>query len=314
MASLKESTVMKLDRFDGANFRQWQKKLHFLLTSLNVVYVLATPRPEESEDETFSMKHERNKWNQDNCTCKSYIYNSISDELLPIFQNKETSKELWDALEMHYISANPTSKPSLVSKFFKFKMVETRSVVEQYHELVHIIHLLSHIDIHMDPRISVSAILDKLPLSWKDFKKNRKNMVEDLTIEDLGRQLQFEEDYRSTNKRLNEFLYLGKENKTHEQTDGSSSPKINLVDGGFEQSNNNQNSRKRKIGSNKEHHSQNPNKKKKLSCFYCNKLGHIMKNCHLLKKHRRDFNSREKFVAIVSEVVNKLRGNNEVIP
>ncbi|KAK0600083.1 hypothetical protein LWI29_011479 [Acer saccharum] len=45
---------VKLDRFDGGNFRRWQKKLHFLLTTLKVVYVLTTPKPLEREDETLA--------------------------------------------------------------------------------------------------------------------------------------------------------------------------------------------------------------------------------------------------------------------
>lgn len=71
--------------------------------------------------------------------------------------------------------------------------------------------------------------------------------------------------------------------RTHEQTDGDSSHVINLViTVGYEQSNNNQGSRQRKIWSNKDHPSQNPPcKKKKLSWLYCNKLDHIMKNCHI---------------------------------
>jgi hypothetical protein len=58
MASLKAFTAnfVKLDRFDGANFRRWQRKLQFLLTNLKVVYVLTTPNPKETDDETIAAK------------------------------------------------------------------------------------------------------------------------------------------------------------------------------------------------------------------------------------------------------------------
>nr|GEW63546.1 zinc finger, CCHC-type [Tanacetum cinerariifolium] len=42
----------KLDKFEGHDFRRWQKKMHFLLTTLKVVYVLTTPMPELVEDAT----------------------------------------------------------------------------------------------------------------------------------------------------------------------------------------------------------------------------------------------------------------------
>nr|GFA33553.1 zinc finger, CCHC-type [Tanacetum cinerariifolium] len=44
----------KLDKFVGHDFRRWQKKMHFFLTTLNVVYVLTTPMPELLEDATTS--------------------------------------------------------------------------------------------------------------------------------------------------------------------------------------------------------------------------------------------------------------------
>ncbi|GJW01821.1 zinc finger, CCHC-type containing protein [Tanacetum coccineum] len=47
----------KLDKFEGSDFRRWQKKMHFLLTTLKVAYVLSTPRPEFVEEETL--------WNTD---------------------------------------------------------------------------------------------------------------------------------------------------------------------------------------------------------------------------------------------------------
>ncbi|GJW39622.1 hypothetical protein Tco_0065467 [Tanacetum coccineum] len=43
----------KLDKFEGNDFRRWQKKMYFLLTTLKVVYVLSTPMPELVEDKTL---------------------------------------------------------------------------------------------------------------------------------------------------------------------------------------------------------------------------------------------------------------------
>ncbi|GJX53062.1 zinc finger, CCHC-type containing protein [Tanacetum coccineum] len=52
--TVKEMTTNfgKLDKFEGHDFRRWQKKMHFLLTTLKVVYVLTTPMPELLEDAT----------------------------------------------------------------------------------------------------------------------------------------------------------------------------------------------------------------------------------------------------------------------
>ncbi|GKB56033.1 zinc finger, CCHC-type containing protein [Tanacetum coccineum] len=39
----------KLEKFEGLDFRRWQKKMHFLLSSMSVVYVLTTPMPDDGD-------------------------------------------------------------------------------------------------------------------------------------------------------------------------------------------------------------------------------------------------------------------------
>ncbi|GJU17853.1 hypothetical protein Tco_1145819 [Tanacetum coccineum] len=41
----------KLDKFKGVDFRRWQKKMHFLLSSMSVVYVLTNPIPGDDSDD-----------------------------------------------------------------------------------------------------------------------------------------------------------------------------------------------------------------------------------------------------------------------
>ncbi|GJZ26269.1 zinc finger, CCHC-type containing protein [Tanacetum coccineum] len=41
----------KLDKFKGVDFQRWLKKMHFLLLSISVVYVLTTPMPEDGGDD-----------------------------------------------------------------------------------------------------------------------------------------------------------------------------------------------------------------------------------------------------------------------
>ena len=50
MARMREKSVFemaskfaKLDKFEGQDFKRWQKKMHFMLTSLTVAFVISTP-------------------------------------------------------------------------------------------------------------------------------------------------------------------------------------------------------------------------------------------------------------------------------
>ncbi|GJR11429.1 zinc finger, CCHC-type containing protein [Tanacetum coccineum] len=65
----------KLDKFEGHDFRRWQKKMHFLLTTLKVVYVLTTPMPELVEDATVEAIRIREKWENDDYISRGHILN-----------------------------------------------------------------------------------------------------------------------------------------------------------------------------------------------------------------------------------------------
>ncbi|GJV97690.1 hypothetical protein Tco_1549267 [Tanacetum coccineum] len=56
------SNFAKLDKFEGVNFRKWQKKMHFLLFRISVIYVVITPIPEDGENATMEQIRRRNKW------------------------------------------------------------------------------------------------------------------------------------------------------------------------------------------------------------------------------------------------------------
>ncbi|KAL0442057.1 UNVERIFIED_CONTAM: hypothetical protein Sradi_0144600 [Sesamum radiatum] len=101
--SVKDVTAKfsKLDKFEGVDFHRWQKKMHFLLTTLK--YVLSTLIPEYVEDETVEQTRRRNKWKNDDYICRGHILNGMSDTLFNIYQNVEFAKALWDALKKQSI-------------------------------------------------------------------------------------------------------------------------------------------------------------------------------------------------------------------
>ncbi|XP_057452134.1 uncharacterized protein LOC130743941 [Lotus japonicus] len=197
--AVKEMTTKfgKLDKFQGQDFRRWQKKMHFLLTTLKVVYVLSTPIPELLEEETVENIRSRSKWENDDYICRGHILNGMSDSLFDIYQNVESAKELSDCLEAKYMGEDSSSKKFLVTDFNNYKMVESRSVMEQYNELLRILGQFTLHGLKMDETISVSSIIDKLPPSWKDFKHNLKHGKDELSLVQLGSHLRIEESLRA---------------------------------------------------------------------------------------------------------------------
>ncbi|XP_057421080.1 uncharacterized protein LOC130715083 [Lotus japonicus] len=198
-STVKEMTTNfgKLDKFQGQDFRRWQKKMHFMLTALKVVYVLSTPIPELLEDDTVENIRRRSKWENDDYICRGHILNSMSDPLFDVYQNVESAKKLWDCLEFKYMAEDSSSKKFLVTDFNGYKMVESRSVMEQFNELLRILGQFTQHGLKMDETISVSSIIDKLPPSWKDFKYNLKHGKDDLSLIQLGSHLRIEESLRA---------------------------------------------------------------------------------------------------------------------
>ncbi|GKC12944.1 hypothetical protein Tco_1009726, partial [Tanacetum coccineum] len=112
------SNFAKLDKFEGVDFQRWQKKMHFLLSSMSVVYALTTPMLEDGgDDATVEQIRKRAKWDNDD----------------------------YDSLEAKYMAEDASSKNFLVSNFTNYKMTYSRPVLEQYNELLDLKHTLKHL-------------------------------------------------------------------------------------------------------------------------------------------------------------------------
>ncbi|GJY06856.1 zinc finger, CCHC-type containing protein [Tanacetum coccineum] len=170
-----DSNFTKLDKFERVDFRRWQKKMHFLLSSMSLVYVLTTPIPKDGgDDETVEQIRKSAKWDNDDYVCRGLILN-----------------------EAKYMAEDASSKKFLVSNFTIYKMNYSRPVIEQYNELLGILRRFTQHKMNMEEAIQVSCIINKLPPSWKDFKHTLKHLKDELTLVELGSHLRIEESLRT---------------------------------------------------------------------------------------------------------------------
>ncbi|GJZ38848.1 zinc finger, CCHC-type containing protein [Tanacetum coccineum] len=128
--------------------------MHFLLSSMSVVYVLTTPISEDGENATVDQIRRRNKWENDDYVCRGLILNGMYDPLFDIYQNVKSSKELCDSLEAKYMAEDASSKKFLISNFTNYKMTDSRPIMEYYNELLGI--LVSHLRIEESLRVQDS--------------------------------------------------------------------------------------------------------------------------------------------------------------
>ena len=109
-----------------------------MLTTLNVAYVISTPRPEEKDNETIKELQKRNKWDRNNFICCGHILNAMVDSLFDVYQFLESARQLWNVLEGKYMAEDATGKKFPVTNFIYYKFVDSRTIIDQFHEMQHV--------------------------------------------------------------------------------------------------------------------------------------------------------------------------------
>ena len=101
----------KVEKFKGVDFKRWQQKMLFFLTTLNLAHVVkeealvATELPVDKD-----MLSAIDAWTHSEFLCKNYILNGLDDCLYDVYSSCKTAKDLWDSLTKKYITEDAGSK------------------------------------------------------------------------------------------------------------------------------------------------------------------------------------------------------------
>lgn len=255
----------KLGKFSGANFKGWQQRVFFWLTTLGMQKFTSEEPPVPAADipdnEKFMIVE---AWKQANFLCKGYILSALEDDLYNVYSAMNTSKELWDALEKKYKTKDACLKKFVVAKFLDYKMIDSKTVGTQVQEFQLIFHDLIAESMVVNEAFQVAAMIEKLPPPWRDFKNYLKYKRKEMKLEDLVIRLKIEEDNKTADKKSR----------------GNSTIMGAII---VEETAPKSKKRKRSSGQTKEQ-----NKKKfKGSCYNCGKIGHKAPDCRLPKKYKK---------------------------
>ncbi|KAI3735559.1 hypothetical protein L6452_15065 [Arctium lappa] len=210
-SQLMKNHVEKSEKFKGLDFRRWQKKMLFYLTTLHVSNVLTEDQPPNeplvgqdgnasSQIQVVAHQKAVEIWRSNEYSCRNYILNALDDSLYDIYSTFRTTCEIWDSLDAKYKTEVACSKRFAVEKFLNYRMNDNKSVLKQVEELQVLIHELDVEGMGLNINFVVGSIIEKLPPSWKNFKLYLKHLTEEITFEHLLLKIRVEEDNKLNEK------------------------------------------------------------------------------------------------------------------
>ncbi|KAJ7951313.1 RNA polymerase II transcriptional coactivator KELP-like protein [Quillaja saponaria] len=171
-----ELVPVDVNRFDGKNYHSCVQQMEAFLKQLKIAYVLTDPCPNitwgigGSAEEIAQARAAGQRWVNDDYMCRRNILSYLSDHLFNQYANKHMSaKELWEELKLVYLYEEFGSKRSQVKKYIEFQMVDEKAILEQVQEFNSIADSIAAAGMLIDENFHVSAIISKLPTSWKKF-------------------------------------------------------------------------------------------------------------------------------------------------
>ena len=126
----------KPEKFIGLDFKRWQQKMLFNLTTLNLAKVLHEDAPTLKEGETDKQIVETiEAWKHSYFLCKNYILNGLNNTMYDVYSQVKIAKELWESLAKKYKIEDAGMKKFIVGKFLDYKIVDSKTVTNQVQEL-----------------------------------------------------------------------------------------------------------------------------------------------------------------------------------
>ena len=132
MSNVPFSHIDKTEKFKGVDFKPWQKKMYFYLTTLNLARFL-------SEDAAVIAKNDTDRDARvvfDTCKhsdflCRNYVLNILNITLYKVYFEATTAKELWESLENKYKIKGTRIKKFVIDRLYDYNMVDNKTVSSQ---------------------------------------------------------------------------------------------------------------------------------------------------------------------------------------
>ncbi|GKC92121.1 hypothetical protein Tco_1157563 [Tanacetum coccineum] len=109
------------EKFNGQNFKRWQQKMFFYLTTLGLARFLKETVPQveppaEGQSSNAQAVQAVEAWKHSDFLCHNYVLNGLIDPLYNVYCKTTTTKELWESLERKYKREDAGTKKFVTSE------------------------------------------------------------------------------------------------------------------------------------------------------------------------------------------------------
>ncbi|XP_070672536.1 uncharacterized protein [Malus domestica] len=199
LSAMNDGAFWNLDKFDGTNFMRWKDNIRWMLMALNISYVLdpnLQPIPEPHDADTEQIIANRKKSEDDELMCRGHILNTLLNWLYNLFSTTHLQGKYGMLLKRSIHRRKKGTKKFIMFKFYEFTMTDGKSIVDQVQDLLLLITKLREVKIIVPDALQVGAIMSKLPPDWNKYRKQLLHMAEDISLQDLLKGIQIEEETR----------------------------------------------------------------------------------------------------------------------
>lgn len=250
-------------RLNSTNYSMWKRMMEDLLycKDLYKPVTLGDQRPDDISSEDWTIMHRKTvgfirRW------VEASVFENVCDET--------KAHILWKKLESIFEKKTARNKTALIRRLVNLKYRDGNSMVEHTTQFQSIANKLVALELKLDDEVQASLLLSSLPDSWETLVVTISNSAPDgkLTMD------------------LVKDSLLNEEARRKEVGESSSGALLMQKDErqGRSQSRNWRNH-------NKKDHSRGRSKsrsRKNVTCYHCNKPGHMIKECRILKREQKN--------------------------
>lgn len=210
---------MKIEKFDGRNFKQWKFQLKCALRAkgLNI----DKERPNESSSQV--------QWDKDDGMAMFILTSSMDLNQISLIENCETAKEVMKKLEAIYEQKSEYNKMIIHEKFYQYSYCASDTMAQHVSKVEGLAKQLREIGEKISDTAVITKILSTLPPTYRSLRQAWLSLDEDSqSIQNLTSRLVDEEASLANDTTCNETALVTTKESRIENNQNSSNDQRNL--------------------------------------------------------------------------------------